>query len=316
MVGMETNSTFDDCIGQESVKRTLSLYIDAYKETNRLPFVNLTTQKGGGKSFFARKFREGLERKDGSRPPILEVNAQTIKNAESFFEQIYPVWVSNNAFLFLDEGHNIPKPLQQIFLSVFDVKKNPVRTVEYEGVPYEFDFDKISFCMATTDQQKLAEPLRDRLRDICFEEYESKDLYEIFQNNMEHWLDIDIPAKERIISLFRGNPRDAVVKANDLCLFASAKKLKKITLDICDSFCSVMGINPFGLNHSEMTILKALALRGKMSLTNIASVTGFERSAIQRDYEQMLVKKNLMKIDGKRELTADGIKFVRDIGIV
>ena len=88
MIGMETNSTFDDCIGQESVKRTLSLYIEAYKETNRLPFVNLTTQKGGGKSFFARKFREGLERKDGSRPPILEVNAQTIKNAESFFEQI------------------------------------------------------------------------------------------------------------------------------------------------------------------------------------------------------------------------------------
>ena len=94
------------------------------------------------------------------------------------------------------------------------------------------------------------------------------------------------------------------------------RKIKKITLDACEDFCSIMGINPLGLNHSEMTILKALALRGKMSLTNIASVTGFERSAIQRDYEQMLVKKNLMQIDGKRELTANGIKFVRDLGIV
>lgn len=313
---MDTNSTFDECIGQESVKRTLSLYIDAYKETNRLPFVNLTTQKGGGKSFFARKFREGLQRKDGTTPPILEVNAQTIKNSESFFEQVYPVWVSNNAFLFLDEGHNIPKQLQQIFLSVFDVKKDPVRTVEYDGVPYEFDFSKISFCMATTDQQKLAEPLRDRLRDVCFEEYQNDDLYEIFQNNMENWLDIDIPAKERIISIFRGNPRDAVVKSHDLSLFATAKKLKKITLESLESFCSVMGINPFGLNHSEMAIIKALALRGRMSLTNIASVTGFERSVIQRDYEQMLVKKNLIEIDGKRGLTANGINFVRELGIV
>lgn len=313
---METNKIFDECIGQDSVKRTLSLYIDAYKETNRLPFINLTTQKGGGKSFFARKFREGLRRKDGSTPPILEVNGQTIKNIDAFFEQVYPVWVSNNAFLFIDEGHNIPKPLQQIFLSVFDVKKNPHRQVEYEGVPYEFDFSKISFCMATTDQQKLAEPLRDRLRDICFEEYQSDELYEIFENNLEYYLDIDIPAKERIISVFRGNPRDSVVKAHDLSTFCSAKKIKKITSVIFDEFCKIMGINPFGLNHSEMGIIKALALRGRMSLTNIASVTGFERSAIQRDYEQMLVKKNLMKIDGKRELTAEGVNFVREVGIV
>jgi Holliday junction resolvasome RuvABC ATP-dependent DNA helicase subunit len=313
---MKSNKTFDECIGQESVKRTLSLYIDAYRETNRLPFINLTTQKGGGKSFFARRFREGLKRKDGSRPPILEVNAQTIKNPTAFFEQVYPTWVTNDAFLFLDEGHNTPKELQQIFLSVLDVNKNPVRTVEYEGIPYEFDFTKISFCMATTDQQKLAEPLRDRLRDICFDEYHKDELYEIFQNNVENWLDVDIPVKEQIISIFRGNPRDAVVKADDLCMYASAKKAKKITLSIFKNFCLDMGINPFGLNHSEMNIMKALATRGKMSLTNIASVTGFDRSAIQRDYEQMLVKKDLMKIDGKRELTPNGVKFVREVGIV
>ena len=45
---MQINEVFEDVIGQQSVKRTLSIFIDDYKETNRLPFLNLTTQKGGG----------------------------------------------------------------------------------------------------------------------------------------------------------------------------------------------------------------------------------------------------------------------------
>ena len=78
------NDIFDDAIGQESVKRTLSIYIDAYKKTDRLPFINLTTGKGGGKTYFARLFREALQRKNGKKPPMLEVNGKTIKNATSF----------------------------------------------------------------------------------------------------------------------------------------------------------------------------------------------------------------------------------------
>ena len=147
---MQINDTFEECVGQESVKKTLSLYIAAYKETNRLPFLNLTTQKGGGKTFFARKFREALKRKDGTRPPMLEINGKTIKGVEQFFEQVYPVWVANDAFLFIDEGHNLPQALQQVFLTILNVDKNPNRTIELNGIPYDFDFEKISFAMATT----------------------------------------------------------------------------------------------------------------------------------------------------------------------
>ena len=38
------NEVFKDAIGQDSVKKTLSVYIDAYKKTNRMPFLNFTTQ--------------------------------------------------------------------------------------------------------------------------------------------------------------------------------------------------------------------------------------------------------------------------------
>ena len=310
---MQINEVFEDVIGQQSVKKTLSIFIDAYKETNRLPFLNLTTQKGGGKTFVARKFREALKRKDGTRPPMLEINGKTIKNATTFFEQVYPIWVQNDAFLFIDEGHNIPDDLQQIFLSILNVDKNPKRSMEHDGIPYDFDFTKISFCMATTDQQKLAEPLRDRLRDISFEEYKSNELYDIFHDNLEWQADIKPETEEDIISCFRGNPRDAVVKAEDLKTYVSARKVKEITKKIWSEFCDDMGVKEYGLTASELTLIKTLGKRGAMTLSGLASVTGFQRATIQRDYEAMLLKKNLMKIDTKRELTKKGIDLARQL---
>jgi Holliday junction resolvasome RuvABC ATP-dependent DNA helicase subunit len=310
---MEINKAFEGAIGQESVKRTLSVFIDSYKATNRLPFINLTTQKGGGKTFFARKFREALQRPDGTRPPMLEINGKTIKNARSFFEQVYPLWVEHSAFLFIDEGHNIPKDLQEIFLTALNVDKNPIRNVTTEDGSFTFDFSKLSLCMATTNQEKLCEPLRDRLRDISFEDYSSEELYNIFESNLEEKVSVDSTAKKEIISVFRGNPRDAVVKAQDVQTYAAATNLKVFTKTVWSQFCKAMGVNPMGLSNSEIQIVKTLRDRGAMTLNGLSSVTGYQKQAIQKDYEQILMRKNLLQIDVKRKLTGEGIAFAQTI---
>lgn len=306
------NKLFRNVVGQDSVKSLLSLYIDSYKETGRLPFLNFVASKGFGKSFIVREFRENLRRKDGTRPPILEVNCASIKNTASFFDQIYPVWVNNNAFLFLDEIHTLPNQLQSIFLSVFDVRKDPVRTVDYDGINYHFDFTKISFSGATTDSQKLLQPLQDRLRAINLEEYNEGQLFEIFQNNLENKIELLNCAKKDIMSSFRGNPRDVVVKAEDLKTFSAAKQCSKITKETWQEFSKVMGIKPYGLNSSEIMVVKAIGKLREASLTDISSVTGFDRSLIQKSLEGILVRKGLMTVDGKRRLTGDGTRFYHE----
>lgn len=310
---MQINKAFDEAIGQESVKRTLSVFIDSYRKTDRLPFLNLTTQKGGGKTFFARKFREALRRSDGTRPPMLEINGKTIRNARSFFEQVYPLWIEHRAFLFIDEGHNIPKDLQEIFLTALNVDKNPVRTVTTDDGTFQFDFTQLSLCMATTNQEKLCEPLRDRLRDIAFEEYKSHELFSIFKSNLDSSAVIEDEAKEDIISVFRGNPRDAVVKAEDATTFIKATNIRNINKKIWTEIRKAMGINPMGLSNSEMQIVKVLKERGPMTLNGLSSVTGYQKQAIQRDYEQILLRKNLIEIDVKRKLTENGRKFFQTI---
>lgn len=300
---------FEEIVGQSSVKATLELYIDAYKETERLPFLNFVSAKGNGKSTMVRKFREGLRRKDGSRPPILEVNAATIKNSKAFFEHIVPVWTNNSAFLFLDEIAELPHDVQSLLLTILEVKKEPVRNIEFEGLNYEFDFRRISFSGASTDSQKLLVPLQDRLRAINLEEYKDSELFEIFEKNLENRIEILPCAKDEITSTFRGNPRDVVVKADDLKTFAAAKNISKITKDLWDSFAKVMGVRPMGLSFSEIQVVKAIGKRGECSLTDISSITGFDRSLIQRSLESILVRKGLLTIDGRRKLSADGVRF-------
>ena len=309
---MQVNKTFKSMVGQQKVKTTLSLYIEAYKATGRIPFLNFTTQKGGGKSFSVRLFREGLERPDGTRPPLLEVNAATIKNPQQFFEQIVPVWTQHKAVLFLDEVQNLPHSLQQIFLSLLDVKKSPIRSVTWEEAEYHFNFNEISFISATTNQEKLTPALRDRLKDISFEEYKPFELMEIFENQLFPEIELTADVKPLIIPCFRGNPRDAVVKAEDVRMFCAAKNLKKLEAQNWKEFCSVMSIHPHGLTSAEMTIMRILGQRHEMSLNGLSAATGFSRTAIQQDYETSLIRKNFLQIEQKRKLSADGIRFYHE----
>jgi len=306
---MQINSAFAEIIGQTAPKQTLSLYIEAYKQTSRLPSICFQGCRGGGKTKLAKTFRAALRRPDGSRPPILEVNMSSVKNAQQFFETVYPVWVNNNSVLFADELHNTPKDLQQLFLTLFNVEKSAQRNVIFNGENYFVDFTKVAFLGASTDQQKLCEPLRDRLRNITLEEYSDDELFDIFELNLENRAEIEPETKKEIISTFRGNPRDVVVKAEDLKIFVAAKKIKKVCSVVWQDFCKVMGINPLGLSASEKQLIKIIGSRRECTLTTLASVTGFDAQAIRRDYESILFRKGLILVENKRKLTADGMRF-------
>lgn len=298
---------FDDLIGQDSVKATLSFFAESYKRKGRLPFITLVTGKGGGKTRFMREFRENLLHPDHGRPPMLEVNSQSIKNARAFFEQVFPIWKNHKAFLFLDECHALPNDLQQLFLTALNSDESPVRTVRFDDYVYEFDFREMSIGLATTDHQLLAEPLRDRLRFIHFQDYTKEELFEIFCLHFKCSFDLDVA--EQIKDVLRGNPRDAVLKGEELQEFCMTKKVRQLTPDVWDIFCAIMGIHPYGLNASEMRLVKILGKHSAASLTHLAASSGFSRSVIQQDYEKMLLSKGLLVIDGKRQLTPKGHKL-------
>jgi Holliday junction resolvasome RuvABC ATP-dependent DNA helicase subunit len=76
----------------------------------------------------------------------------------------------------------------------------------------------------------------------------------------------------------------------------------------------MLGIMPYGINNTELQVMRILKDRGACTLQMLSAVTGMSRTALQKDSEVFLLKNGFMRIDGKREITGKGIKALEKIG--
>ncbi len=300
---------FKDLIGQDSVKKKLSFYIDAFNKTSQAPFLLMAGAKGLGKTEFAKSFARNLYNKDGEKRTFVELNCSTIKNNEAFFEQIFlPVIADNEVTILFDECHALPLDLTMAFLTIFNTEANARKVFEWNEYSFEFNFKRQTFIFATTETDKIFPPLKDRLTTIDFEPYSKDELADIvklcapeitFINNVE----------KKIASTIRGNARSAVKRAKEIQLYCGAKDCNAFGLQNFADLCDQVGILPYGITNTEKQILQALkSVVGGATLTGLSAKLGLSKTALQRDHELYLLNKNLIEIDGKRKITKQGIK--------
>lgn len=298
-------------VGQTNAKNKLEVYKNSFSKSGRLPFLLIAGARGGGKTKLTREFHRTLNRPNGSTPPLIEVNAAAIKNTDQFFSTWYPMWRNNKAVLFIDEVHNLDAKLSELFLTILEKDPNPVRRIRVESremgeQEFIFDFSEQSIVFATTDQQKLGGPLKDRLTQITLAEYDDEELYTIFKMNLRCAFDESL--KDEIISVFRGHPRSCVELAETLDHYADGTS-SFIFKKEWNDFRKIMGVHDYGFNEAELTIIKALGENRSCSLNQLAALTNFSRSVIQNDYEKHIMRKGMLDIDGKRRLTVKGNEF-------
>ena len=106
------------------------------------------------------------------------------------------------------------------------------------------------------------------------------------------------------------------MRAKELELWCAANDKKVFTIEDFCNFCKSLGINPLGVNNIEKKVLAILRRDGQASLNELSAKTGLSRTALQRDVELYLMKKNLIKIDGKRHITKDGSNYLDNINNV
>ena len=309
---MEKEQPFENLFGQITVKKRLNFYLEAFAKTSLCPFLAFIGAKGLGKTEFARQFAHQLHNQDGSRRPFLELNCSTIKNVEQFFEQIFiPIVMDNELTILFDEAHELPKDLTNAFLTVFNTEKVTTKELHWRDGVYPFDFKKQTFMFATTESDKIFPPLKDRLTTIDFEDYSYEDLAKIFAAQCED-IDFSENALSELAKTSRGNARSCVMRGRDVALYCARKGNKIFAAHDLEPFFDQLGVLPFGLTATEMQLLKILRRDGQCSLQMLAAKTGLSRSAIQRDHELYLMRKNLLVIDGKRNITNDGVKLFED----
>lgn len=221
-----SNKYFPDLIGQDSVKRKLSFYLDAFHKTSQSPFLLMAGAKGLGKTEFAKAFAKNLHNQDGEKRTFLELNCSTIKNNEAFFEQIFlPVIADNEVTILFDECHALPLDLTMAFLTIFNTEANSRKIFVWNDMNFEFNFKQQTFIFATTETDKIFPPLKDRLTNIDFEPYSEEELAEIVKLCAPE-VDFDDECLKRVASTIRGNARSAVKRSKEVNLYCGSKESK------------------------------------------------------------------------------------------
>lgn len=302
---------FENLVGQSLLKRKLGFYLDAFKETSRMPFLLFGGAKGFGKTKFARETAKHMKASDGTDRLILEINSSIFKNLKAFFEGLYIPFVANankEMVLCFDEAHNLPNDISQALLTICNSDPNPIRTMQYGDSVMTFDFQRMSFFFMTTETDKIFPPLKDRLETVDFEAYNKDELKKIITLNTKTKFVGDV--LDTVADNVRGNARSCVKMAENITTYCGKNRKDTFSLGDWSSLKFSLGIMPYGLTSSEIGVLRELKARGPCSLTMLASATGQSRSAIQKDIEQYLLRKSFIKIDGKRIITENGLKVL------
>ena len=303
----ETTDMFEGLIGQDTLKSKLGFYTEAKKATGTLPFLLFNGAKGLGKTEFAKAFGKSLSK------PLIEINCSTIRNAEQFFEQVFiPAILDKDVTVLLDEAHALPKDLEMAFLTIFNVEGAKTKRFEFGESSLLFEFERQTFLFATTELDKLFPPFKDRLTQLDFEPYSGKELAGIIKKKME-WIDFQDNILSEICETVRGNARSAIKRALEVSAYAEVNNKSAFGRKDWKSLCDLLGIMPYGINATELQVMRILKERGACTLQMLSAVTGMSRTALQKDAEVFLLKNGFMRIDGKREITGKGAKALERI---
>ena len=149
---------------------------------------------------------------------------------------------------------------------------------------------------------------------IDFEPYDSDELSQIIKLCLPEIIFAD-GVLDEISETIRGNARSAVKRAKEIQLYCGAKS--KITFNEFDfmDLADKVGILPYGITFTEKQILEVLNNCGSCTLTGLSAKLGMSKTSVQRDHELYLLNKNLMEIDGKRKITAEGQKLCEVISV-
>lgn len=306
-------SFFPDIVGQTKVKRQLAFYINSFRATQILPHMLVIGAKGSGKTALATLVARNLRVKElgDTIKPMIKINCATVRKLDNLVENVFKPYVRDHCTLFFDEAHALDPMAQEALLTALNPDRDMIGYINYKDATLEFPFKKISFMFATTDPQKMSNPLKDRLRAIQLEPYTAEDLAKIIAINVP-LIQITPDALAAAASTCRGNPRASVKMAQEnIMQYCAASGIDTFDLDAWYKMKELLGINDLGVGEVELQVMKALDGYEGRSLTAVAATTGLEKSALQNEFESYLLKMGLMEIAAKgRRLTQKGQEYL------
>ena len=281
--------TFHEYVGQEKVKETLAIYIEAAKRRGEpLDHVLLYGPPGLGKttlsSIIAHELGVNLRITTG---PAIEKPGDLVSLLTS---------LSDNDVLFIDEIHRLSRAVEEILYPaledrVIDIiigKAPSARSIRMDLKPF-------TLIGATTRAGQLSAPLRDRFGVIQrLELYSTEQLTDIIRRSaMILGIPCETDGAAEIAGRSRGTPRIANRLLKRVRDFADVMGNGQITKQIASIALSRLEIDELGLDSLDRRMLQMIIKGyggGPVGLDTLASAIGEEAITLEDVCEPFLMQ--------------------------
>ena len=283
-----------DYIGQQKVKETLSIYIEAARQREEpLDHVLFYGPPGLGKTTLAGIIANemGVKMKVTSGPAIEKPGeiAAILNN------------LSEGDVLFIDEIHRLNRQVEEVlYPAMEDFAIDIVIGKGAAARSIRLDLPKFTLVGATTRAGLLTAPLRDRFGVVSrLEFYSTQDLMTIIRRSAEvlH-VKIDERGAEELARRSRGTPRLANRLLKRVRDYAQVCHDGVITLQVANEALDLLDVDKYGLDQSDRNILLTMMNKfrgGPFGLDTLAAALGEDSGTLEEVYEPYLIKNGFIQ---------------------
>lgn len=283
----------DEYIGQEKIKSTIKIYIEAAKQRGEsLDHVLFYGPPGLGKTTLSTIIANemGVNLKITSGPAIEKPgDMAAILNS-----------LQENDVLFVDEIHRLNRQVEEVlYPAMEDFAIDIMIGKEVNARSIRLDLPKFTLIGATTRAGLLTGPLRDRFGVVQKLEFYQVDELQSIILRSANVLGVEI-AQEGALELARrsrGTPRLANRLLKRVRDFAQVKYDGKITKEVADFALDVLEVDRLGLDQNDRAILLTLIEKfsgGPVGLETLAAALGEDSATLEDVYEPYLLMNGLI----------------------
>lgn len=312
-------TSLDQIIGQRQVVNALKFYKKAYnnlrsiQEDSKASFgpAMFTGPPGTGKTMTAKVLHSDLKNKF-----FLETNGETLNNKSEIYDVL--IGAKDGMTLFIDEVHALNSKVQNILLTAISEKVLHVPARNRKDFGYNIPLANITWILATTDEYRLQEPLRNRMKIICrFEYYSTEDLVEIVRQraNMLGWAYESDEILHLIAQRAKATPRTALLR-NFYTSWEAAISHNRDTITISDVHEAFhhLQIDEAGLEKDDRSYLRILLNDGPTPLAVLSSKLSVHSQTVYKVIEPYLIKEGYVVKDRSslRKITVKGKNHIQN----